>query len=59
VDKLFSIGRGGTGNIRSPSREPGKLDPTEAADEKVVHEHIVADESAPVSYFPFEWFSTY
>jgi hypothetical protein len=49
MDKLYSTGRGGTGNIRSPSRDPAKVDPTDAADHKVVHEHMVADESAPHS----------
>jgi hypothetical protein len=46
--QFYSTGRGGTGNIRSPSRDPSKLDPTEASDEKVVRQHIVEDETVPV-----------
>jgi hypothetical protein len=48
-EPFYSTGRGGAGNIRSPSRDPSKPDPTEAADERVVHEHIVADETVPHS----------
>jgi len=49
VEPFYSFGRGGTGNIRSPSRDPVKPDPTEAADEKVVREHIASDENVPHS----------
>jgi len=48
-DQVHSTGRGGAGNIRSKSRDPSKLDPTEASDERIVREHIVIDEAVPHS----------
>jgi hypothetical protein len=48
-EPVYSTGRGGSGNIRSKSRDPSKLDPTEASDERVVREHIAADEAVPHS----------
>jgi len=48
-DKLYSTGRGGTGNIRSPSRDVLKPDLTAAADENLIREHVVSDETAPHS----------
>jgi hypothetical protein len=48
-EQIHSTGRGGAGNIRSPSREPRKTDPTEASDERVVRQHLAADETAPRS----------
>lgn len=45
---LYSTGRGGAGNIRSPSRDVSKVDPTELSDKNFVKEHLAIDENAPV-----------
>ncbi|KAG6856700.1 hypothetical protein H0H87_001741 [Tephrocybe sp. NHM501043] len=45
----FSYGRGGAGNIRSPSRDPTAVEPAIAEETEVIRAHVAAAAEGPFS----------
>jgi len=48
--QVFSIGRGGTGNIQSPSRDPNSPANTKGAEHDVITEDVAPQDAAVVRF---------
>jgi hypothetical protein len=51
---VYSTGRGGAGNLHSPSRDASRVRPAQdKVEQEVIREYAAAHENAPVSFFFF------